>query len=104
MFVVFPPVLILTFRYLSGSSVLAVVGTYLIVVIMLAIVALMLLRYLRSFKKGWFESDEQAARLVGRDAIIASLTKISSLDPGLSSRKGGMIVPSPTERIQRLSQ
>ncbi len=93
------PALLLDFRYLSGERVLFELVLYSLIALTLVQGARLLL-YL---KKMWFRADEQAARVVGREQLVSSLTKMGLIDPSATKRKKGLVHPSISERIQHLS-
>lgn len=53
-------------------------------------------------KKFYFENDDKAAQLVGKEALIASLMKLDAINAGTRGKRG-FIRPSIQERIQHLS-
>jgi fumarate reductase subunit C len=70
----------------------------LIIILMLSIIPFMLLH-----KKLYLEMDVKAVQIVGRESLIASLTKLASIDQGMTTGKTGFFRPSIQERIQHLT-
>ena len=68
----------------------------LIIILMLSAIPLFLHQ-----KRYFFEIDDKAAQIVGRDPLIASLTKLDMLNGG-TPRSRGFIRPSVQERIRHL--
>jgi hypothetical protein len=100
MIILLIPALLLDFRYLSGEIVLYDS-------VLSALIALTLLqgaRLLLYLKQMWFRADDQAARVVGKERLISSLTKIGQIQRTEIKDKRGLFHPSIHERIQRLSK
>jgi hypothetical protein len=96
---VVPAVLLLSFKYLEGSV--------LIYPIILALIVLTFLagtRFLLQPKNLWFKADVEAAGLLGKESLVASLRKIDKLDPNRSGKRGGLARPSPSDRVENLAR
>ena len=68
----------------------------LIIILMLSAIPLFLLQ-----KRYFFETDDKAAKIVGKDTLIASLTRLDMLNGGMP-RSRGLIRPNAPERIRHL--
>jgi hypothetical protein len=93
------PALLLDIRYLNGKI-------FLYDVVLISLIALTLFqgaRLLLFLKKFWFRADEQAARILGKEQLISSLTKIRQIDQAATKATRGLFHPSVHERIRHLS-
>jgi len=70
----------------------------LIIILMLSIIPFMILH-----KKLYLEMDDKAVQIVGKESLIASLTKLASIDQSMTTGKTGFFRPSIQERIQHLA-
>jgi len=96
------PFLILADVKLLGSSQFGVlydlVIIALIIILILSIIPFMILQ-----KKLYLEMDDKAIQIVGKESLIASLTKLASIDQSMTTGKTGFFRPSIQERIQHLA-
>ncbi|HZD12299.1 MAG TPA: hypothetical protein VE177_02110, partial [Candidatus Binatus sp.] len=95
-----PVVLLLDFQYLNGTLL------YIPIILgMIALTIVMGVRLIMISKKAWYTADIRAARLVGKDQLIASLKKLDQIDMARAGkRRRGLSRPSPSERVERLAQ
>ena len=70
----------------------------LIIILVLSIIPFMILH-----KKLYLEMDDKAVQIVGKESLIASLTKLASIDQSMTTGKTGFFRPSIHERIQHLA-
>jgi len=70
----------------------------LIIILVLSIIPFMLLH-----KRLYLEMDVKAVQIVGKESLIASLTKLASIDQSMTTGKTGFFRPSIQERIQHLT-
>ena len=70
----------------------------LIIILVLSIIPFMLLH-----KKLYLEMDVKAVQIVGKESLIASLTKLASIDQSTTTGKTGFFRPSIQKRIQHLA-
>ena len=96
------PFIILADVKLLGSSQFGVlydiVLIALIIILMLSIIPFMILH-----KKLYLEMDDKAIQIVGKESLIASLTKLASIDQSTTTGKTGFFRPRIQERIQHLA-
>ena len=70
----------------------------LIIILVLSFIPFMILH-----KKLYLEMDVKAVQIVGKESLIASLTKLASIDQSMTTGKTGFFRPSIQERIQHLA-
>ena len=70
----------------------------LIIILVLSFIPFMILH-----KKLYLEMDDKAIQIVGKESLIASLTKLASIDQSMTTGKTGFFRPSIHERIQHLA-
>ncbi len=96
------PALLLTFRYLSGDSFQSIATRDVVLSSLIALTLVQGARLMLYPKRLWFKADQQAARLIGKEALLSSLRKIGSIDEGTLKGRRGFVRPSVEERIRRL--
>jgi len=102
-----PFVLLASFRLLGNSDQFAfVTNTVLrdfVIVLLFIMIGIAFVLFLH-FEKGYYlKTDDQAGELLGKAALIASLTKLASIDQTATAGKRGFLRPSIQERISHLS-
>jgi hypothetical protein len=96
------PFIILADVKLLGSSQFGVLYD-LVLVALIIIVMLSIIPFLLLHKKLYLEMDDKAVQIVGKESLIASLTKLASIDQSMTTGKTGFFRPSIQERIQHLA-
>jgi hypothetical protein len=67
------------------------------------ILALGFFFFTRFHKRFYLENDYKASRIVGKESLTSSLTKLGSIDPNMTKGKRGFFRPSIQERIHHLT-
>jgi len=75
----------------------------LIDIALIIILALSILPFMILHKKLYLEMDVKAVQIVGKESLIASLTKLASIDQSMTTGKTGFFRPSIQERIHHLA-
>ena len=97
----FPLVIFADIKLVGGPQ-----GRAVFVLVIIALIIGMILSVLPTFlrqKRYFFETDDKAAQIVGKESLIASLAKLGSIDPNMTASKRGFFRPSVQERIQHLT-
>lgn len=97
-----PLILAASFRFV-GDAAQSRLLNYLIVGVVILLILIGFVLFLNLLKKFYLKMDEQAGQLVGKERLVASLTKLSSINPGGTALKRGFFRPSIQERIGHLS-
>ncbi len=96
------PLIILADVNLLGSSQFGVLYD-LAIIALIIIVALSIIPFMILHKKLYLEMDDKAVQIVGKESLIASLTKLASIEQSMTTGKTGFFRPSIQERIQHLA-
>ena len=96
------PVVIFADAKLLGGPPIRVLFVLVLIALIIIIILSIIPTFLRQ-KRYFFDTDDKAAEIVGRESLIASLTKLGSLDPTMTSSKRGLFRPSVQQRIQHLT-
>ena len=96
------PFIILADVKLLGSSQFGVLYDLLIIALII-ILMLSILPFMILHKKLYLEMDDKAIQIVGKESLIASLTKLASIDQSTTTGKTGFFRPRIQERIQHLA-
>ena len=96
------PFLIVADVKLLGSSQFGVLYD-LVLIALIIIIMLSIIPFLILHKKVYLEMDVKAVQIVGKESLIASLTKLGSIDPNMTTSKRGFFRPTIQERIQHLA-
>ena len=99
-FLLMPVVLVFSFRYLESSFLI-----YPITLALMAAIVLAGIRFIMTPRKLWFKADLESANLVGKASLLESLKKMDQIDPNRTGkRRRGPGVPSPSDRIEKLTK
>jgi hypothetical protein len=66
----------------------------LVLIALIIIVALSIIPFMILHKKLYLEMDVKAVQIVGKESLIASLTKLASIDQSMTTRKTGFFRPA----------
>ena len=93
-----PFVLLADFTFLNSQSPIIYDG---VIIVLIIFVILSYLVSMNLMKKFYLKMDDKAAQFLGKDALLASLTKLDMIKGGSPGRRG-FIRPSLQERIRHL--
>jgi len=97
---ILPIAIFLSFQYLED-----LILRLSVIVALIALTIFMTARFIAVPRELWFKADEEAAQLVGKESLLASLRKMDQIDATQTGRRRRTpLPPSLSQRIERLTQ